>query len=105
MIVYPITTISPLELQEYLFASTDAQVAAKVWGQTEEDVVDQDSIRDHIRGSYRCHRFAVINWLMMNGVTIPARLICDEMHPDVGKQYADRAVQPTGESHETHKCA
>lgn len=45
---------------------------------------------NHVRDVLRCHRFDVLAWLMQNGVQIPADLLSDNTHPQVGNQSPDR---------------
>ncbi len=67
--------VSALELQEYLFAANlpnaDKQLIANA------------------RSCFYYHRFQVMNWLMMNGVSIPSQILSDQTHPIVGTQSVD----------------
>jgi len=79
----PQTPITMLEVEEFLFASTDAQFAR---------TNTPEAGHAHIRESYRMHRFFVITWLMQNGVSIPLHLAVDSAHPPVGQQRPDQPV-------------
>ncbi len=81
-----ISIVAPLELQEYLFADTSAQFAVH---DNEETPGQIGQVRDHIRGALRIQRFNVMNWLVVNGVSIPAELLDDALHQPVGYQYPD----------------
>lgn len=75
--------INSVEMQEFLFAETIDELAdGKTLGSLE--------FKRHVRESFRYHRFATMNWLLMNGVSIPAKLLTDESHPRVGFQLPDR---------------
>jgi hypothetical protein len=85
------TPIASVELQEYLFAQTAAKYAARTArGACGQD--DMDRITGHIRGAFRLNRFTLFNWLMQNGVSIPAELLDDRTHPEVGNQTPDQPV-------------
>lgn len=86
---HPIGLIDGVEMQEFLFASTSTQYAIKTVAE-QHNVPEWDKVRDHIRGALRLHRFMVTNWLMLNGVKIPADLLADQAHPEVGQQMPDR---------------
>lgn len=75
-----------VELTEYLFAQTAAEYAHA--GHTVAE------IREHMRGAMRLARFTVFNWLIGNGVRIPAELMADRTHPEVGQQTPDQQVRP-----------
>lgn len=79
------TPSAPLELQEYLFASTSAHHALQ---HTDEEWV----IREELRKMLRLHRFVLMNWLMTNGVAIPVELLADQHRPPVGNQFPDQAL-------------
>ena len=79
----PHTPITMLEVEEYLFAETAARFAR---------TNSPDAARDHIRESFRMHRFFVITWLMQNGVAIPVHLAADATHPPVGNQRPDQPI-------------
>lgn len=64
-----------LEVQEYLFA-------ANIPGATPETI-------KAMRECFYFHRFQVMNWLLMNGVSLPAHLISDQTHPRIGLQTVD----------------
>jgi len=83
--------ISSVELQEYLFAQTLLNVASKCEAE-KRNVTDYRELAIEIRKSFRYQRFAVINWLLMNGVSIPAELLTDQTHPQVGNQFPDKQV-------------
>lgn len=97
----PEMPIASVELQEYLFAQTlaavaqressDAQAANVIAGDSKKET-DWRNLRSQIRVSFRLQRFAVMNWLLMNGVSIPAALLSDGAHPAVGMQYPDKTV-------------
>lgn len=67
--------VSALELQEYLFAANIPNA-------------DAHSIKA-TRDCFYFHRFQVMNWLLMNGVSIPAHLLSDQAHPRIGLQTVD----------------
>lgn len=51
-----------------------------------EAFVSEDRARlakEHFLSCFRWHRFFVFNWLMMNGVLIPAELMRDELHSPI----------------------
>jgi hypothetical protein len=77
----PKMPIKAVELQEYLFADAAA-------GLTRDGISNSD-LRWEIRSAFRLQRFAVMNWLLMNGVTIPGDLLSDQAHPPVGRQWPD----------------
>lgn len=85
--------IDSVELQEFLFSTTDVKKAVSCLesGNLYNDS-QQQKLFEHLRKGYRLHRFMVLNWLMMNGVQIPLALLSDEVHPEVGKQYPDQKV-------------
>ncbi len=102
-----ITKTSPLEMQEYLCASTCASRAVNTTlearsalgdgeGRLKSDGVMKAEVvrenRDVMRGMLRIHRFAIINWLCEQGVMIPGELCTDQMHPMVGSQTPDQKV-------------
>ena len=84
-----------LEVQEYLFADTAAENATGEFLQRESSGDHPNAIRDrlreNIREAFRFNRFAVMNWLLANGVQIPGELLSDQTHPPVGKQFPDRS--------------
>ena len=67
--------IASLEMFEFLLASNRKNHS-------------QSAIRDVMR----LHRFQVFNWLMANGVAIPAVLLDDRTHPLPGDQRPDRPL-------------
>lgn len=85
-------SIGGVELQEFLFSQTAARYALRIYAEAQpgEDVLGK--VGNHIRGSLRLNRFATMNWLMMNGVTIPPELLDDRTHPEVGRQAPDQPV-------------
>lgn len=85
----PSMSIAAIELQEYLFAESLAKVAGNCQHES-HNVVDWADLKRQTRQSFRLQRFAVMNWLLMNGVSIPAELLTDEAHPPVDEQYPDR---------------
>lgn len=85
------TTASPLELQEYLFADTNATAAVQHFRNANNGAADSGLLRDRTREVLRLHRFTVISWLMTNGVKIPVELLDDSAHPEVGNQYPDKS--------------
>lgn len=84
--------VSSVEMQEYLFAETLAKVAAKCESER-GNVIDWDDLKRNIRESFRFQRFAVMNWLLMNGVSIPAELLSDQAHKPVGQQFPDQSAR------------
>lgn len=79
--------IGPVELQEYLFAATQANATYPlIMGNKDEE---RENLTKSIREILRLHRFVVINWLLMSGVSVPAGLLADETHPQVGDQLPD----------------
>ena len=84
----PAISLEGVELQEFCFSETSAQFAVRKM-EERGNVIDTDSIRAHIRGALRLHRFTVMNWLMMNGVKIPIELLADQNHPEVGQMRLD----------------
>lgn len=84
--VPPCQAPAHVELTEYLFAQTAAEYAHA--GHTVAE------IREHMRGAMRLARFTVFNWLISNGVSIPAELLADRTHPAVGQQAPDQQVRP-----------
>jgi len=80
--------VSSVELQEYLFAEALKECAKEC--ESSEDMQRHSKLIKNIRESFRLQRFAVINWLLMNGVSIPPELLSDEAHPTVGNQYPDK---------------
>ncbi len=79
------TPVSILEVEEYLFSQTAAQVAQDN---------PPEKTAEHVRGSLRLHRFLVFTWLLQNGVSLPAELLADREHPPVGEQTPDKPVSP-----------
>jgi hypothetical protein len=79
------------ELQEYLLSQTAAEYAIRKTTEATAggDPIAIEAIRNHIRESFRLNRFAVMNWLVMNGVKIPTELLDDRTHPEVGAQMPD----------------
>lgn len=84
--------IGSVEVQEYLFSNTLADVAKRC-EETKKNVTDYGPLRIQIRESFRLQRFAVMNWLMMNGVSIPPSLLSDQTHPRAGSQFPDQRHQ------------
>lgn len=80
--------VSAVEMQEYLFSETLAKIAYKC-EREKHNVTDWSTLKRETRESFRFHRFAVMNWLMMNGVSIPAELLSDQAHKPVGQQMPD----------------
>lgn len=80
---------SSLEVQEFLFAATAAQVAMNC-EEVIHNVTDYEPVVAHVRAVLRFQRFNVMNWLMMNGVKIPDELLSDQTHPEPGSQYVDQ---------------
>lgn len=78
--------IALVELEEYLFSQTAAKFA--------QDNTAEETVQ-HIRGSFRMHRFFVFTWLLQNGVELPTHLIADSAHPPVGQQQPDQPVPPS----------
>lgn len=74
--------VDNLEMMEFGFASTATNFATAQRNSQE--------IRNHIRESLRLHRFLVFSWLLENGAQLPANLIADSIHPEVGQQMPDR---------------
>ena len=73
--------IRMLELEEYLFAHTEAQQNRT-----------PDQREKIIRELLWQHRFFVFTWLMMNGVAIPAELVSDTTNLKPGSQSVDKTV-------------
>lgn len=82
--------VAAVELQEYLFAETLAKVAANCESE-KHNVTDWSKLKKEIRESFRYQRFGVMNWLLMNGVSIPAELMSDQAHKPVGQQMPDQS--------------
>lgn len=85
--------IGGVELHEFLFSQTAARYAQRtlpVHGDDSDAALGK--VADHFRGALRLNRFAIMNWLMMNGVKIPVELLDDRTHPEVGSQAPDRPV-------------
>jgi hypothetical protein len=80
--------VASIEMQEYLFAETLVKIAAKCEAE-KKNVTEWDALKREIRTCFRFQRFAVMNWLMMNDVSVPARLLTDQCHPPVGRQFPD----------------
>lgn len=81
--------IGPVEMQEYLFATTEAQKIYKGYS------IDQEPSRtlvNDIREILRLHRFTILNWLLMQGVNISLELASDKTHPKVGEQFPDKPI-------------
>jgi hypothetical protein len=86
----PASPIGGVELHEYLMANTIGIAANHRYNKI-SDVDEAAALnRDDIRGALRLHRFAVMNWLMMSGVSIAPHLLSDMYHPIVGQQLPDR---------------
>lgn len=81
--------IGSVEMQEYLFANTLTGVAKRC-EEKKHNVTDFAPLAREIRECFRFQRFAVMNWLMQNGVTIPAELLSDQTHPRPGSQFVDQ---------------
>lgn len=81
--------IAAVEMQEFLFAETLARVADQC-EKEKHNVTDWASLRRQVREAFRLQRFAVMNWLLMNGVSIPAALLSDTTHATVGNQLPDK---------------
>lgn len=84
-------SLSAVEMQEYLFSETLAKVAAKCEIE-KHNVIDWTTLKNQIRESFRLQRFAVMNWLRMNGVSIPVELLSDQAHKPVGQQMPDMYI-------------
>lgn len=41
----------------------------------------------------RLHRFTVFTWLLQNGISLPAAVLDDRAHPEVGQQTPDQPVK------------
>lgn len=85
----PKMPIAALELQEYLYADQLKNQALDAVDA--EDRTGACGVQKNARECLRFARFAVINWLLQNGASIPAELITDQAHPPVGHQYPDIA--------------
>lgn len=72
-------SIGGVELREYCYAHTTAF-----------DNMRFESVMTVIREVLRLHRFDVMSWLMQNGVAIPAALLDDRLHAEVGQQMPDK---------------
>lgn len=80
--------ISSLELKEFLMAGQSATMAIQS-GDCERQSFHFDKLRDHIRSALLIHRFDIMTWLMLNGVSIPLELLSDDVHVKVGSQSVD----------------
>lgn len=69
--------ICGVELREYLYAS-----ALLTSG--------RGPLLESVREVLRLHRFDVMSWLLQNGVAIPAALLDDRLHAEVGNQMPDK---------------
>lgn len=72
--------IGSVEMQEYLVA---ANLVAGITNQNDEQRLQ------NLRECFRFQRFAVMNWLMINGISIPFDLLSDQTHPKPGNQLPD----------------
>ena len=79
----PLPDVTILEFEEFAFAETSARFA-RLQSTTDKEAAD------HIRGALHMHRFILFSWLLLNGVTLPSRLLDDRTHPKVGKQKPDQ---------------
>ena len=87
--------VSSVEMQEYLFSETLERVASNCEAAGEGGALTNWSdLKQQTRESFRFHRFAVMGWLQMNGVSIPAKLLTDQTHAPVGQQYPDQTETP-----------
>lgn len=79
--------IQAVEVSEYLMAHT----SAVKWATESSRVsrLNEAELRNDYRAVMRLHRFAVINWLMQNGVSVPVELLGDQIHREVGQQMPD----------------
>jgi hypothetical protein len=77
----------PMEMQEYLFAVTQSNKIKGNWQSFNGSECSKD-----IREILRLHRFTVLNWLMMQGVSIPMNLLSDQTHPKVGSMLPDMPI-------------
>lgn len=84
-----------LEEFEFNYSAQAADFASKFEGLS---LPEKEQVRDHIRNLFWLNRFNVFNWLMLNGVEIPASLMVETMHPEVGKQTPDKEVGVNGYS-------
>lgn len=76
--------VSSVEMQEYLFAESLG---------TQDEKLATCDIKLEFRKCFRFQRFAVMNWLMLNGVSIPSELLSDQTHPFVGQQFPDQKIK------------
>ena len=79
-----IMPVDSIEMQEYLFSHSLG---------IQSESLETSELRKEIRKCFRFQRFAVMNWLLMNGVSIPADLLTDDTHPKVGEQFPDKKCQ------------
>jgi hypothetical protein len=86
----PASPIGGVELYEYLMANAIGVAANDRYNKISNAEEAAALNRHDIRSALRLHRFAVMNWLMMNGVSIPPHLLSDMYHPIVGQQLPDR---------------
>ena len=77
--------IAPVEMQEYLLAASQAK---KVFN-TVSSEVSQVLITD-LREILRLHRFTMFNWLLLQGISIPMKLLADDIHPQIPKNLKQR---------------
>jgi hypothetical protein len=79
----PTAPISIVELEEFFFSQTAAAFAKRN---------GTDATIQHLRESFRLHRFILIAWLLQNGVQLPVELVDDRTHPVPGAQLPDQPV-------------
>lgn len=82
---YPVAMV---EMNEYLMATTLAEV--KVFPNDPEAA---KSLAKEIRELMWWNRFFLFNWLMLNGVALPAELMADSLHKRVGNQVPDQPAK------------
>lgn len=84
-----LTSVAPLEMQEYLNAATIARIVEDA-GSEPATSIDLRILAFTIRQTLRLHRFAVVAWLAQQNVSVPVELLADELHPPPGGQTVDR---------------
>lgn len=85
-----VTLAASMEVQEYLFSDTLANLAQTQSANCAINDGERRHLTNESRSMLRLHRFNVMSWLMTNGVKIPVDLLADQNHPQVGSQYPDR---------------
>jgi len=76
-----------MEVSEFLMSNTQAMKVAGESGRVNR--LEEGPLLIDMRQILRLHRFTVMSWLMQNGVSIPAELLSDQTHREVGQQLPD----------------